>query len=372
MLLFNRNQLLILLLGLIPLPVFFDFRSFNLIYGCLESNSLAIPINLGLIILLGVLLYFNFFRIKKITSLLSPFFIITPFILYYLLIGGAVLSLAQLLMPIVLLYLVYVTKSKLEISSIFFIPMIGFSLVHFLSYFITNRTGIDRFLSVGDFCVYQSLVTYPGVLACFSLIVLYFCKSRYTFLIFGLLCSLAALSQRKLAILDFTGLVLINYFFRKRTRRKFLFAIALILSANLLLDMGLFNRLHESILSNDLSSGRSDIVRSFMSRLDLSDIRFYLGYDVVSKPPMHNFVLNLIYSMGLVGAFLYLTPFFFLIFLFFKRNFYFYGLSYTLSSIFLLSTSSLINSSITQPYFISNFMLLFIVWRGSCLKIKSC
>lgn len=364
-----KLYLISLLLGVVPLPIFYDLFSGDIIYDCPGDFQLVAPINIGSIIILFLLIGFSVRSILNQSmpkEMLIGIVSIVVFFLYYTFLGGETLRGLQMIIPLLFLSSLLTVGNGVNIGLPFFIPMILFSFAHILSFITSDYEGIQKYLVVGEFCVYQSLVTYPSVLSIFATISLFFIKGVAKYFIFMLVFFVSILSQRKLAMLDYfmisSILILFSHDFRLRIGVVFFALIFL----SWILELGMFDRLFSSVDEGDLSSGRFEIQSSFFSELNFKDLMF--GTNAIEKPGLHNFFLNIIYGMGLVGLFLYIFPLVFLFYKLLRKKLFYYGAQYLVIIIWIAISSAMINSSITQPYFISNFVLAILIVRNFSVK----
>jgi len=399
----------------IPIPLFIDFGRFELFfYSVREYNRLtdnpAIPLPIGALALSLVLVvgYFlssvrpSYFKALLPISLLIRFylFVILPLVLHAGFVAG--LSgprIVQLIMPLAFLSLfsfpVRMKDRKKVLKSVMCGAIVFFSL-HFISVFVTseNPWSVNEFVefsAIFDFLIYQSLVSYPGVLSLYlflSLMLIYankkidvglgFFLKKYLLVFSVMLLYLLAASGRRAFLVEFSSslviIALFSFLFfvsNKSVSKKFLFSYFSFYAVALIFCYVYFNtdlslRVVTSIENNTFDSGRVNILgRAFAFFYENIGVLFF-GAGGSGRVGFHNYVLDQVYRIGLIA---FLFSYFFVAFLVvrFVKQFD-YGTDYRFSRIALtgvlmsfLFLQSMINASISQPYYFVNFFVVILV-----------
>lgn len=409
----------------IPMPLFYDFGKMDFFIvefnDGLSYDSPVIPFPVGGISLLLALFIGYFLSIlnpKKMIPVFKPSGLLILFLFYvggfglYALVFSGLSSprFVQLILPTVIFSFITFPSSysdKIRILKCYVCGVALFSISHSLSIFFNS----DDFSSVhptrefpGYFglLIYQSLVSYPGVvsLTLFMMVAVLFRQlSRnklvrsnvFTLMAFMLLISqlYIGLSSGRRAFLveSIAALILIAFsggifvFVKTAISKRKLFLYVLFFLAAfsvtlLYLSSGLSSRFLLSLDSGTLDSGRIEILlRAADFFYQNSNILFF-GAGGSGAPGMHNFFLDQIYRVGIVGALFSYLVFFFVVRKFYSKNnnfakFRYARMSFLLIVISCIFVQSMVNASISQPYYLVNVvavisLTLFVIFHKQC------
>jgi len=397
----------------IPIPVFFDFGSFEFFliaasdYSPFKRPAIPFPVGGFALFLALVIGYFlSLSKSKKIISVFRPleilvflFFFVTGMGLYAIYFSGlSVPRFIQLILPVLLVsslsfpasYQSRVSILKFYISGLFFVIFL-----HSLSLIITSSDPLsidDRleYSSVFGLHIYQALVSYPGVISLALFLFLGVLHRQFSKIplikskIFTFMCLAAVFSAiylglasgRKAFVAEFlAGLVIVFgfcFFYALAFQKIFYysmlsFLLFLTLSLSILffyMNTNLSQRVRWSLETSNLDSGRisklSEAFEFFSENLDV----LFFGAGGGGAPGMHNFILDQIYRVGIVGAFISYFSFAYLIRRFYKNNnkYLSFGLSRVMFLILVLSClfwQSMVNASMSQPYYLVNVVVVF-------------
>lgn len=413
----------------IPLPIFFDFGTFSFVYiDIYEYNYLTdnpiIPMPIGGItfffaIIIGYvssLIYPSTFR-----SVLTPsrtivfyFLVVLPISLYAIFISGiSIPRLIQLILPMTFISLLSMPISLDERLGMVKYCLLG-AFVFFNLHIISIFLEAEYFLSIDDakeyssffgILIYQSLVTYPAVLSLyfFLMMALIFVANNimpslrkykyfYYYFIFVLLYLLAA-SGRRAFLVEYVGSLLIIfgfsiifsiYFRFVKKSSLWFFLLFLILFCSFLffyINTPLSERVLMSVEENTFDSGRIDILSRAFGFFTNNTSVLFLGGGEKDVPGFHNFILDQIYRVGLIGFTLVYITMALLIKRFIKTNdlgtrYKYHRRLFVLILLTSLFLQSMINASVSQPYYFVNFLVViifiyFILFSSSNDEIKS-
>ena len=400
---------------LIPIPLFFDFGNFSFLYVNIDdfnifTDSPKIPMPIGalaflfaiLIGYLGSIFYSNIFRsvFSPAKILLFYFLVALPLALYSIFISHISLPrLAQLLLPMIFISLLsfpVMMKDRLDLLRNTLLSGFLFFNVHFLSLVLTSADFLNindnkEFSNVYGVLIYQALITYPAVLSLYLFLtigVIYVGKKgilpglknykyfAYYFLI--ILLYMLAASGRRAFLVEYLGSLIVilvfsviyafsNRYVKKKTVWSlFLYLFLFILFFAFYINTPLSDRVISSIEQKTFDSGRVDILGNaydfFTSNLSV----LFFGGGQRDAPGFHNFILDQIYRVGLIGFFSVYIIMGVLIRRFVKTNDL--GTNYKYPRrvfLFILLTTlflqSMINASVSQPYYFVNFLTVTIL-----------
>ena len=340
-------------------------------------------------------LYSIFYK-KEYKSLLSPRqvtcfigFAVFPFLIYTILVSGLALSrVAQLLLPLLALCVLTVPQSassqKLFAGATLFGGGAFFSVhIFFLVFSNADVFSVDHidFSFVYGYLIYQSLVTYPAVLSLYFFCALgMFLSSRYSavaklVLIFymGGVFFLLLIASRRVSILEIVGGLLIILsvtvlmsLLRNKVRISaifmFMFLVCILpLVFYYIQGSPLYERATSSYSSGTFDSGRLAIYEAALDYFMGHPTTLFFGAGGEGAVGYHNFFLDTVYRIGLLGLLLYFCMLVYLV----KKYIAFSRLSVIESSVksamlavlvYLLLVQTFVNTSITQPYYALNYL----------------
>lgn len=396
----------------IPIPLFFDFGRLSFLYIKIDDYDLildspAIPMPVGAIAFLiaTVIGYIgSIINPSVFKSVLSPakiliFYslVVMPLALYALFISNISLPrLIQLLLPMVFISLLsfpVLLKDRLDILRNTFLSGFVFFNLHFFSILfnaedILNIDSSYDFASFYSILIYQALVTYPAVLSLYlflTIAMIYVTRKeiqpslrKYKYLayyfLFVLLYLLAA-SGRRAFLVEYTTAFFIvlgfslffgvsNRFVKKKTIWYFLLFIVLFLSFfTFYVNTPLSARVLSSIEENTFDSGRVDILGNAFYFFGSNLTVLFFGGGTRDAPGFHNFILDQIYRVGLVGLLSVYITMVLLVKRFVKvndigTNYKYHRLMFVTVLFASLFLQSMINASVSQPYYFINFLVV--------------
>jgi len=391
---------------MIPMPLFIDLATLTLVINekAFTSEPL-IPLPLSIIItFISFPLFFilskkhkiKFFLMKREYWILISLVII--FIFYSTMVSGVSLIRAIQLIFFVapIMFFLRIDCSKLETKFIFY--FLFFTTLFFISHILSIASLVDGF-HIGKrvfgvywgYDIYQSLVSYPAVIFLYlalSYFIAFFSnyerkiKNVATLLMF---CSIFLLfsAARKISMVEVISLFLIsmsyiltvNIVYKKNIGRFFLKKKSImVIVLNILLGWGvsvyffsspLYKRLIQQIDNNNFDGSR---LKNWSEGFDFitKDITtFLVGNFPTGSPGHHNYLLDTISRVGVFGlaqiiiiallAIIFIRKFYII-----KKGFDFKG--YLITVLFLsLLLQSTVNSALTQPYYLINFFIVFII-----------
>lgn len=399
----------------IAIPFFIDFSSLNFLILEVDQglffleNSPSIPFPIGgvavfLIVIVGFIcsvLYPQYFRCAFSVKQLFLFyiFVIFPLFLYAFFIADLSFPrILQLLLPVnflSMLSLPVVEKDRRSVIQWYFFGAIIFFFLHFISIWINAKSILDvnewaEFSSFFGILIYQSLVTYPGVLSLNLFLLFSFLyklvlegkgyiglKFFIYFSVIFLLLYLLAASGRRAFLVEFISFFLIVSFlsvlyvlYNNTLRKNAIFPVFLIFLLVFLFFYIYFNtplssRVLLSMEKNELDSGRVEILnKALFFYLDNLNIFLFGGGDG-EYPGFHNYILDQIYRVGLIGLFFVYASMAFVIkrFVYFNDVYVVYAYPRFVFIMVIFSSlfwQSMINASISQPYYFINFLIVSI------------
>lgn len=414
----------------IPIPLFYDFGKFSFVIIDVKEYYLfnyetVIPMPIGAIALsfaiaigyICSIAYSSFFR-----SIFSPaqlvkfyLFVVTPIAIYALVISELSFPrLIQLLLPMVFISLLsfpVLLKDRLDLLRNTLLSAFVVFNLHFFSVIFTSENFLkvsDRyeFASFYGKLVYQSLIAYPAVLTLYlflSVVMIYvsrkdifpsFRKYRFfSYYFIGVLLYMLAASGRRAFLVEYVSSLIIIvslsllYIFSNRFVKRatawylFLYLSVFISFFIFYINSPLSDRVVSSIESNTFDSGRIGILiyayDFFTNNLSI----FFFGGGDREAPGLHNYILDQIYRVGIVGLLTIYITMGLLIKRFVKTHdlgtAYVYQrrmfLLILFSSLFL---QSMINASVSQPYYFVNFLIVtvfvyFVLFTQNKNKLKS-
>jgi len=399
----------------VALPIFIDLASFSLLLEksfIIERGKIPFPLG-GAAFAVAVFLSYgmSFVARNEFNALLSPqqmvcfvVFALLPFFIYTVLVSGLSLArVAQLLLPLLALCVLSVpahaSTQKLLVLSV----MAGsgaFYMLHVVS--IIKHSGklfsadYFEFSFFFEYLIYQSLVTYPGVLSLY-----FFCglavllSPRFGVLVRSLaglyisvIFSLLLIASRRASMLEigggigiiFAGVVLASLWKgRFFVSRIMLMMIAFVLSPLLLYfvkNSPLYQRASNSYSAGRFDSGRLDIYSSAIAHFMDNPGLLIFGAGGSGAVGYHNFFLDTVYRIGLLGLCIYISMLAYLIVKFYRLSKAF-GSGGTLQNVmvvvvlYLLFIQTFVNTSITQPYYALNLLSALLLVRFCIFGKKS-
>lgn len=399
---------------LIPIPLFFDFATLSFFYVNIHDfdflrDSPKIPLPIGalafffaiLIGYVGSIFYSNIFRsvFTPTKMLLFYFLVVLPLALYAIFISNISLPrLVQILLPMIFISLLsfpVLMKDRLDILKNMVLSGFLFFNLHFLSIILTSINFLNinsniEFSNIFGIMIYQSLITYPAVLSLylFLTIAVIFVGAKdilpelkkykyfaYYFLIV-LLYLLAASGRRAFLIEFLSSLIVIlafsviyifsNRYVKKKTVWYFsLYLILFIAFFVFYVNTPLSNRVLYSIEQNTFDSGRVDILGHAYDFFTTNLSVLFFGGGQRDVPGFHNFVLDQIYRVGLVGLFSVYIIMAILVRRFVRvndlgTNYKYHRRMFLFILLAALFMQSMINASVSQPYYFVNFLTVTI------------
>lgn len=394
----------------IPLPLFYDFGRLSFLYVRLEDFNFTIdrpliPMPIGAIsfffaILIGYicsLAYPQRFKSVLPPAKLFTFYlsIVLPLALYATFISGLSLPrLAQLLLPMIFISLLSFPtylQDRIGILRITLFSAFIYYTTHFISVIYTSTDFLNvnpthEFSNIFGILIYQSLVSYPAVMSLYfflSLGLIYAMSKGllpelrkykfYVYVIIFILLYLLAASGRRAFLVEFVSgfsiililSTLLGFKFRFVKKRTVIYlSLFLCLFAAFFIfyiSTPLSERVLTSIEENTFDSGRVDILGNalsfFSSNLDV----LFFGGGVKETPGFHNFVLDQVYRVGVVGLVSVYLTMVVLVRKFIKTidvgsNYKTHRYVFVLVLLASLFLQSMINASVSQPYYFVNFL----------------
>lgn len=399
----------------IPLHLFFDFGSLSFFYihiddynSLLDSPRIPMPIG-GIAFFLATLIGYlcSILSPSRFKSILSPsklfqfyIFVVLPISLYTLFVSNiSITRLLQLILPMTFISLLSFpihAKDRIDIFKVTFISSAVYFTLHFLSIVTTaiNPLNIDPYRDFSSFfgiVLYQSLVTYPAAISLYlflTLAFIYVSKRKiipnmaiYRLLSYGyifILLYLLAASGRRAFLVEFTvafTIIIISsvvHSLRFRYAKKitfmyfFLFIMLFMLFFTWYVNVPLSSRVLNSVENNTFDSGRVDILSNafkfYTNNLDV----LLVGGGTKDVPGFHNFVLDQIYRVGIIGLVSVYAVTVLLVRRFVRVTdlgtaFKAQRRTFILIMLSCLFLQSMINASVSQPYYFVNFLVVTIL-----------
>ena len=394
----------------IPLPLFYDFGRLSFLYIRLEDynsiiDSPLIPMPIGAVsfffaIIIGYicsLAYPQRFKSVLTPAKLFVFYlsIVLPLALYATFVSGLSLPrLAQLLLPMVFIsFLSFPTylQDRISVLKLTLLSAFVYYTAHFISVIYTSADFLrvnpnHEFSNIFGILIYQSLVSYPAVMSLYFFLSLglVYAMSKgllpelrkykpYLYLLIFILLYLLAASGRRAFLVEFiSGFLIILIlstllgikvrFVKKKT--VFYLSLFLCLFTSFFvfyINTPLSERVLTSIEENTFDSGRVDILGNaldfYSSNLDV----LLLGGGIKDAPGFHNFVLDQIYRVGIIGLVSVYLTMVLLVRKFIKTidigtDYKTHRYVFVLVLIASLFLQSMINASVSQPYYFVNFL----------------
>lgn len=393
----------VICLALVPIPLFFDVNDGRFVLEKTSFPSAVSPVPVGLLgMAVALFLYFigsfmypmRYKRLVGWTVSLVGVNVLAFLMLWALIISGAgILRVIQVYMPLMLLLFVSYPIDPSERKLVCRTVMTSFALVsvlHFISIVTTSDNWIAatsyEFATFFGYGIYQSLVTYTAVISLYLIPVMGFIlidkmrlTSRLVLISLAVLMLLMlALGARRASLVEFSLILFLlamfgtTYFMTKA--KLTLGALVLLVSIipvffffEAIASLPIIDRGVGSFTSGTFDSGRLAIYERAIRELS-SDYTLLLAGRGESSG-YHNFGLDLIYTLGVIplGLFLFIT--FFIV----KKAWEklrreegpqsWLGAFLTTSTICLLLVQSMVNASVTQPYYLLNFLMVSLVVR---------
>lgn len=388
---------------LIPIPLFFDLVDFKLVLTTDTFPILQAPLPVGMVFfcigLIGfhILNLFNnsfvyFVGDKRLRYTLFSFSLILFLWLYFVSDIGF-LKIIQIMLPLLgAIFFIYPKDNRLLNVILKF--TVGVAVIYFTLHLISLYLNNGDFLKLTEFdfpyffgsSIYQSLVSYPGV------IFIYFCIAFYlsirniktTGFLYTLVCivllSLLGFAARRASVFELlilffnllviSGIYIVKY---KRISKRILYYVFcffpfLILFFYALTKFPLGQRFNRIYQTGEFDSGRLDIYQKALG--DFSNNLGGLFFGQSGKSGYHNYFLDMLYNIGILPIFI----FFSMISLYFIYDFkkilnYFSGINWFSLEVILIAgcfsgflVQSMVNASITQPYYLINFLVLILFY----------
>lgn len=389
-----------LLCFFIPIPLFIDGIDGGLVLQNTSFpviNSFPIPVGLIAFSLLFLLFYMNSLIFNDKYKLLIAnkknrlvLFLITLlfFTWSFFIANNSFLRVVQLVLPFILLLLVAFPTSKKRnrlLAYSYLISLYIFISTHLISIYIDNGSflGITEYeySMYFSYGIYQAFVSFPGVLALAFALVIFLIFIEHGFLIrvflfsmFFLILLSLGMAGRRISLFEtsLTISILVLYLLLRIISRKgkiltnhfqsfLLLSILFSIFIPYFIKTAIFIRASASADAGTFDSGRIDIYNRAIDLL-ASDY-YYLIFGYGGQSGFHNYFLDIVYSMGL---FPFITAIMFFI-LYFKTGVFSLSKMKKLSFYLILSLlgclglQSMLNASITQPLYLTNFIIILLI-----------
>lgn len=399
----------------IPVPLFYDFGRLSFFYISFDDydylvNTPIIPMPIGGIaffisLIIGYIcsiVYSNMFKsvLSPAKTLLFYLLVVLPLILYYVFVSGlSAPRLIQLMLPVFFISLMSLPvnlKDRMDVFKIVFLSGFVFFNLHFLSIFLESESLLNiqsnyEFSRFFGMLIYQSLVTYPATLSLYFILtiaIIYVARKEISpklinykylayYFVFILLYLLAA-SGRRAFLIEFTAsftiilcsslMLGISYRFVKKKSIGYLmlFVFAFFAFFALYINIPLSDRVLVSVEEDSFDSGRLYILGLAYDFFSSNPKVLFFGGGPKETPGFHNYILDQIYRVGIVGLISVYTILILLIKRFVKVNdlgshYKSHRLVFILITFSSLFLQSLINASVSQPYYLVNFLVVIIL-----------
>lgn len=382
----------------LALPFFIDLHDFSIISQ--EEyiyDNVSIPFPVGAITLSlafaytfisSVLAPKNYIRLLSVQNfiLLWVGFLFPLCFYYYFVSGLGFFRIVQLVLPLVFLS-GFVLPEKDELRKRLVYSAVlgggGFFLFHFLYLVLTS----DSFFEIDEFeytlifnhRIYQSLVSYPGVLSIYFFLFLAILVSgrkttamkSFALITLPVAFVLIFLAARRVSMFELTaGLMLLFVYFSIilltrsfKIKSIILFFLLGLCSPGIyyvIVLSPMYHRSDSSIAAGEFDSGRLDIYREALSFFISNPMITLVGAGGSSHVGYHNYFLDTIYRVGVLGLVPLCLSLVFLFSVFLrisdgerqnKLGVKFFVL--IISSCMFIQV--MVNSAITQPYYLINF-----------------
>lgn len=400
----------------VPIPLFYDFGGGGWLFILLEDynrifDSPSIPMPIGaMALLIGLFIGFvvKIFSPSYMSTVLPPLKL-SIFLCYFLLFFGCYAlfvsglspaRLVQVVLPAVILSFLSFPRrhnDRFDVLRLYILGAGGWFFLHFLSIVLSAEEFIsphyrEDFTHFYGYLVYQSLVSYPGVVA----LVLYLIAwavfehvakagnvRKYWFLLwcFSLLFALMyigfASGRRAFVVEVFAGLLIIllaffyygiRFQYAKKTRLliSVLFFLFLVFCLAFYFNTDLSYRVMSSVEQGTFDSGRINILGRAVDFFYQNPLVLLFGAGGSDAPGFHNFFLDQMHRVGALGLVFIYSVTYYLIRSAYKalRNENKLGymksvlLAMIFSSFFL---QSMINASVSQPYYLVNIVVVLML-----------
>lgn len=381
----------------IPLPVFIDLNSFSIVLEQQPFPVISRPVPIGLFGF-SVFIAINFanslsfpedyFRLPKrwmLFLICSSAFI---FLWLILIAQASFFRSIQIALPLGLILFFSFPLSPEKQKKIVFLACSScclFIALHNMSVVLSSEglADINEYDSAifFSFGIYQAFVSYSAVVGMYAFMFFYFLlydrslRRKITNMVaFLSAIFLLALLARRASVIEFFIYIVGGVFFvfttifKKKVDRNDLinifFVAFLVLAVCLAVkSFPVFDRFIKSGQSGSFDSGRIEIYLNAMQEMQGDIYLLLLGGG--GKSGYHNYILDLIYTTGLAP--ILIISFLWLMFFCMKSNINFRrftnvrGLDlYAFSCFFgIVLVQMMVNSSITQPYYLVNMLLVF-------------
>ncbi|RSC81569.1 oligosaccharide repeat unit polymerase [Acinetobacter haemolyticus] len=400
---------LILILGilgyaLIPIPLFIDLSTFHLVISDEYFPKVNIPMPLSVFLLVSSVFLFHFLSFfyreefcfllsRKLRYIFLCFFVIV-FSWIYFISKVDILKIIQVLMPIIGgIFFIYpkniLILRKIVLTSFFF----GFVFynLHFF-YILTNNHNLRSvdsydFVKFFDFGIYQALVSYPGVVFLHFVVFFYLLlknSTKFNSILFFyggiILLTLLGLAARRASLIElliflvFSCIVCLLYAFKfNKIKLNILVFIIVFVPCILIyfmffLHLPIFLRTQQSYESGSFGTSRIEIYKAAIETFSNNIYQFLIGSP--GKSGFHNYFLDVLFNLGLLPIIILMLMLFVYFLSNFKRvyanikSFDFYKLEVIiiLGLTSGLVVQSMVNASITQPFYLLNVLLVIMLY----------
>lgn len=382
---------------LVPLPIFFDFKTFSFAFIQEPFFSLSIPVPIGLISFSFAMLMFflnhlispQYYKLvisrKKVRGVVLLIFVIL-FAWLLFIAQSDIFRIIQMTLPLVFLLLLVCPESfekqkRLAVATLTSVAV--FIVLHSISLLLNdekittlNEYDTSLFFSYG---IYQAFVSYSGVLGLYSFMFLVaalqerkIIKKTFIFAAYFISLFLMCMLARRANLIEFIFYISIGfvfgilYIFKEKltVTKNYLLNVVLLLFTALLLpifsNLPLVTRALSSAQTDTFDSGRIDIYKRALQEMLQNPYETLVGYG--GKSGFHNYLLDLIYTVGLMPMLITMFVLFVAFFkLRLKKIYEFVSMKNYVAIIlfFLILLQIMINSSLTQPYYLINLILIF-------------
>lgn len=389
--------------GLIPIPLFFDLVDFELVLTTETFPILQAPLPVAVVffclglIACHILNLFNnsfiyFIGNKRLRYTLFSFSIIL-FLWLYFLSNIGFLKIIQIMLPLLgAIFFIYPKDTRLLNIVLNF--TVGVAVIYFTLHLVSLYLNNVNFLTLTEFefpyffgnSIYQSLVSYPGVIFIYFCITFYLSvrNTKTTGFLYTLACivllSLLGFAARRASVFEllilFFILVVISGIYIAKYKiisKKIIYYVLfllpfLILFFYVLTKFPLGQRFNRTYQTGEFDSGRLDIYQKALSEFSNNLGGLFFGQS--GKSGYHNYFLDMLYNIGILP----ILVFFSMISLYFIYDYkkilnYFSEINWLNIEVILIAgcfsgflVQSMVNASITQPYYLINLLVLILYY----------
>lgn len=387
-------------LALVAIPLFIDLRGGEFMLEksfVVEEGKVPFPLGGAALSIAFLVSYvFSILYKNEFEAVLTPkemvlfYCLLVPlFLIHTVFISDLSLTrVAQLLLPVIALSVLTVPRRKDTqklFSTAIFLGGGLFFFLHLTSLMVSSERIFElnhiEFSFVYEYLIYQSLVTYPGVLSLY-----FFCalggilssrcgfSAKLLLVVYALvILALLLVASRRASMLEVGGGLIIMFFgpaliafLRGRVKISsvfvMIFAICMLpLLYYAVVTSPLYQRAAASYGAGSFDSGRLDIYDAAFDHFIANPGILFFGAGGDGAVGFHNFFLDTVFRIGIAGIFLYFYMIYFLTKKFLRlckgRSLQHYTKNIVLTVlVYLLLIQTFVNTSITQPYYAMNFL----------------